>query len=121
MENHYKVKYEVGKINDGVQIKAFLAKNKLMHIVKVLQGDQDYFYAKEMLISLSIFKSHKNPWIWEGLRIIHFILTNKTFFRKMANFTEREKGLRPSYTNRDKSKFDISDKLTQFTWPVQLK
>ena len=39
----------------------------------------------------------------------------------MANFTEREKGLRPTYTNRDKPKFEISDKLTQFTRPVQLK
>ena len=39
----------------------------------------------------------------------------------MENSTERVKGLRPSYTNRDKPKFEISDKLTQFTRPVQLK
>ena len=39
----------------------------------------------------------------------------------MANSTEREKELRPSYTNRDKPEFEISDKLTQFTWPVKLK
>ena len=39
----------------------------------------------------------------------------------MANSTEREKELRPSYTNRDKPKFEISDRLTQFTRPVQLK
>ena len=41
-------------------------------LVKV-QGDQDHFYAKEMLISLSILKLRKNPWKWEGLRTIHFI------------------------------------------------
>ena len=29
--------------------------------VHVIQGDQDHFYAKEMLISLSILKLHKNP------------------------------------------------------------
>ena len=39
----------------------------------------------------------------------------------MANSTERVKGLRPSYTNRDKPEFEISDELTQFTIPVQLK
>ena len=39
----------------------------------------------------------------------------------MANSTERVKGLRPSYTNRDKPEFEISDKLTQFTRQVQLK
>ena len=44
-----------------------------------------------------------------------FILGNKTFFRKMANFTEGVKGLRPSYTIRDKPEFEISDKITQFT------
>ena len=33
----------------------------------------------------------------------------------MANFTEGVKELRPSYTNRDKPEFEISDKLTQFT------
>ena len=39
----------------------------------------------------------------------------------MTNFTEQVKELRPSYTNRDKQKSEISDKLTQFTRPVQLK
>ena len=39
----------------------------------------------------------------------------------MANSIERVKGLRPSYTNRDKPEFEISDKLTQFTRQVQLK
>ena len=39
----------------------------------------------------------------------------------MANFTEGVKGLRPSYTSRDKPEFEISDKLTQFTKQVQLK
>ena len=49
------------------------------HLVKILlykfhlQGDQDHFLSKEMLISPSILKLHKNPWIWEGLRTIHFI------------------------------------------------
>ena len=86
-----------------------------------VQGGQDHFFPKEMLISLLILKLHKNPWIWEGLRIIHFIQTNKNFFKKLANFTEGVKGLRPSYTSRDKPEFEISDKLTQFTWPVQLK
>ena len=38
-----------------------------------IQGVQDHFLRKEMLISLSILKLHKNPWIWEGLRTIHFI------------------------------------------------
>ena len=38
-----------------------------------VQGDQDHFFPKEMLISPSILKLHKNPWIWEGLRTIHFI------------------------------------------------
>ena len=38
-----------------------------------LQGGQDHFLPKEMLISPSILKLHKNPWIWEGLRTIHFI------------------------------------------------
>ena len=39
----------------------------------IIQGDQDHFLPKEMLISLSILKLNKNPWIWEGLRTIHFI------------------------------------------------
>ena len=39
----------------------------------LLQGDQDHFFPKEMLISLSILKLHKNPRIWEGLTTIHFI------------------------------------------------
>ena len=39
----------------------------------------------------------------------------------MANFTGRVKGLRPSYTNRDKPEFEISDRLTQSTRQVQLK
>ena len=38
-----------------------------------VQGDQDHFFPKEMLISPSILKLHKNPWIWEGLTTIHFI------------------------------------------------
>ena len=38
-----------------------------------VQGDQDHFFTKEMLISPSLLKLHKNPWIWEGLRTIHFI------------------------------------------------
>ena len=38
-----------------------------------IQGDQDHFLPKEMLISPSILKLHKNPRIWEGLRTIHFI------------------------------------------------
>ena len=46
---------------------------ELSHIEKKIQGDQDHFLPKEMLISLSILKLHKNPWIWEGLRTIHFI------------------------------------------------
>ena len=33
----------------------------------------------------------------------------------MANSTQKGKGLRPSYTNRDKLEFDLSDNLTQFT------
>ena len=33
----------------------------------------------------------------------------------MGNSIERVKGLRPSYTNRDKPEFEISDKSTQFT------
>ena len=32
----------------------------------------------------------------------------------MANFTEGVKGLRPSYTSRDKQEFEISDQLTKF-------
>ena len=40
---------------------------------KNLQGDQDHFLCKEMLITPLILKLHKNPWIWEGLRTIHFI------------------------------------------------
>ena len=44
-------------------------KENSMHV----QGDQDHFLCKEMLISPSILKLHKNPWIWEGLRTIHFI------------------------------------------------
>ena len=42
-------------------------------LVKYVHGDQDHFLCKEMLISGSILKLHKNPWIWEGLRTIHFI------------------------------------------------
>ena len=53
--------------------------------------------------------------MWEGLRTIHFIQANIDFFRKMANTTERVKGLRPSQTNRDKPEFGISDTLTQLT------
>ena len=33
----------------------------------------------------------------------------------MGNAIERVKELRPSYTNRDKPEFEISDKSTQFT------
>ena len=55
----------------------------------IIQGGQDHFFPKEMLTTLSILKLHKNPWIWEGLRTIHFIYTNKKIFRKMANCTER--------------------------------
>ena len=36
----------------------------------------------------------------------------------MENSTEREKGLCPSYTNRDKPESKITDKLTQFTRSV---
>ena len=32
----------------------------------------------------------------------------------MTNSTAKVKELRPSYTNRDKPQFEISDKLTQF-------
>ena len=39
----------------------------------------------------------------------------------MANFTGRVKEIRPSYTNRDKQEFEISDTLTQSTRQVQLK
>ena len=35
-------------------------KCKIKHRVPI-QGDQDHFLAKEMLISLSILKLHKNP------------------------------------------------------------
>ena len=51
-----------------------LCKKDSLEVKKLtVQGDQDHFYAKEMLISPSILKLHKNPWIWEGLRTIHFI------------------------------------------------
>ena len=43
------------------------------NFVAMIQGGQDHFFPKEMLISLSILKLHKNSWIWEGLRTIHFI------------------------------------------------
>ena len=45
---------------------------RILFAVKI-QGDQDHFFTKEMLISPSILKLHKNPWIWEGLTTIHFI------------------------------------------------
>ena len=45
----------------------------ILNLIPNVQGDQDHFLAKEMLISPSILKLHKNPWIWEGLRTIHFI------------------------------------------------
>ena len=47
--------------------------NLKYRILLGIQGDQDHFFPKEMLISPSILKLHKNPWIWEGLTTIHFI------------------------------------------------
>ena len=41
--------------------------------LQIVQGDQDHFLCKEMLISPSILKLHKIPCIWEGLTTIHFI------------------------------------------------
>ena len=41
--------------------------------IKFTTGWPRPFFPKEMLISLSILKLHKNPWIWKVLRTIHFI------------------------------------------------
>ena len=66
----------VQKLNERHQFSFDYSNNIIIMKVRqnpTLQGGQDHFFPKEMLISLSILKLHKYPWIWEGLRTIHFI------------------------------------------------
>ena len=57
------IKYcEISVISFDICLRTFIAMNEMNTTTqRKVQGDQDHFYAKEMLISLSILKLHKNP------------------------------------------------------------
>ena len=89
-----------------------------------------HFYTKALLYTgwPRPFFAERNACISFSFEVIQKSLNIERFenytwylIRKMANFTERVKELRPSYANRDKPEFEILDKLTRSTWPVQLK